>query len=238
MISSMPIRRIHERDAYPVHDFQVGDYNRIQLANFLYHSIHRSMNQRIFHGNLTPNEIARALIARFNRGNLMARQFGDRERVIVQIASHQMASSGGQTALTVNLNQVEDGTSVQIGEQSWLGVVASLGSTLLSVWRNPFNLVHRFDDVAQDIESIQLADDVWATIEEAASLKGATFELSERLRRILCEYCLSGNPVGEPACIACGAPLGRAQPSTCLNCGFVVKTGELNCPNCGALIRR
>lgn len=196
------------------------------------------MNQRIFHGKLTPNEIARALIARFNRGNLVARQFGDQERVIVQIASDQMARSGGQTALTVNLNQVEDGTSVQLGEQSWLGVVASLGTTLLSVWRNPFNLVNRFDDVAQDIESIQLAEDVWETIEEVASLKGATFELSERLRRIVCEYCWSANPVGEAACIACGAPLGRVQPTTCPSCGFVIKTGEMNCPNCGVLLKR
>jgi len=67
----------------------------------------------------------------------MARQYGERDKVIVQIASHQFASSGGQTALTVNLDKVEDGVAIQIGKQAWLGVLASLGTTVLSVWRNP-----------------------------------------------------------------------------------------------------
>jgi hypothetical protein len=191
------------------------------------------MEQRIFHGDLTPHEIGRALIARFNRGNLMARQYGERDKVIVQVASHQFASSGGQTALTVNLEKVEDGVAIQIGKQAWLGVVASLGTTILSVWRSPFNLLNRLDDVAQDIENIQLTTDIWATIEEVARLKGANFELSERLRRLTCEYCYTANPVGEPNCISCGAPLGLVQPMTCKNCGYVVRTKEVICPNCG-----
>jgi hypothetical protein len=56
------------------------------------------MEPKVFHGSLTPQDIGRALIAKFNRGNLMARQYGERDKVIVQIASHQFASSGGQTA--------------------------------------------------------------------------------------------------------------------------------------------
>jgi len=192
-----------------------------------------TIEPRFFHGDLTPYEIGRALIAKFNRGNLMARQYGERDKVIVQIASHQFASSGGKTALTVNLDKVEDGVAIQIGKQAWLGVVASLGTTILSVWRNPFNLLQRLDDVAQDIENIQLTSDIWETIEDVASLKGATFELSERLRRIICEYCFTANPVGESNCISCGAPLGLVQPATCKNCGFVIKTQESICPNCG-----
>lgn len=191
------------------------------------------MEQRIFHGDITPHEIGRALIARFNRGNLMARQYGERDKVIVQVASHQFASSGGQTALTVNLEKVEDGVAIQIGKQAWLGVFASLGTTILSVWRSPFNLLNRLDDVAQDIENIQLTTDIWATIEEVARIKGANFELSERLRRLTCEYCYTANPVGEPNCISCGAPLGLVQPTTCKNCGYVVRTKEVICPNCG-----
>jgi HAMP domain-containing protein len=196
------------------------------------------MEQRIFHGDITPHEIGRALIARFNRGNLIARQYGERDKVIVQVASHQFASSGGQTALTVNLEKVGDGVAIQIGKQAWLGVVASLGTTILSVWRSPFNLLNRLDDVAQDIENIQLTTDIWATIEEVARLKGANFELSERLRRLTCEYCYTANPVGESNCISCGAPLGLVQPTTCKNCGYVVRTQEVICPNCGKSLSR
>jgi predicted amidophosphoribosyltransferase len=54
---------------------------------------------------------------------------------------------------------------------------------------------------------------------------------------MVCEYCLTANPVGEPSCIACGAPLGEAQPRTCLNCGFVVRMNESICPNCKQPIR-
>ena len=158
--------------------------------------------------------------------------------MIVQVASHQFASSGGQTALTVNLEKVGDGVAIQIGKQAWLGVVASLGTTILSVWRSPFNLLNRLDDVAQDIENIQLTTDIWATIEEVARLKGANFELSERLRRLTCEYCYTANPVGESNCISCGAPLGLVQPTTCKNCGYVVRTQEVICPNCGKSLSR
>jgi hypothetical protein len=194
------------------------------------------MQPRVYHGELTPNEVAQALVAQFHRGNLLARQFGDKDKVIVQVASHPQSISGGQTAITVILQKVEDGLSVQVGKQAWLGVAASLGTSVLSFWRSPFNLLGRLDDIAQDIENLQLSEDIWKAIDNIANLKGATFELSERLRRIVCEYCNTANPVGEPSCVACGAPLGGTQPSTCKNCGFVINRGEKVCPNCGQLL--
>lgn len=195
------------------------------------------MQRRIFHGDLTPEEVGQALIAHFQRGNLAAQSFANDQRVIVQISTRPQPISGGQTALTVLLEKVEDGIAVQIGEQAWLGVAASLGTTLLSVWRNPINLLGRLDDIAQDIENLQLSDKVWNTIENYARMRGATFELSERLRRLTCEYCGTANPVGEPSCMACGAPLGSVQPLTCPNCGFVVKESEPVCPNCSYNLR-
>lgn len=190
------------------------------------------MEQRIFHGTLAPHDIAHALIARFNRGNLRAQQLGDDQQVVVQIATRQGANSGGQTATTVSIQSVEDGVAVGIGKQTWLGVAASLGATALAAVRNPFNLLGRLDDLAQDIESLQINQQIWETIVDVAQGANASYELSERLRRMVCDYCNTANPVGEPNCIACGAPLGSAQPRTCPNCGFVIKTGEGICPNC------
>jgi hypothetical protein len=191
------------------------------------------MDTRIFHGDIKPQEIGEALTASFNRANFIARQVSSGEKQIVQIFSRPQSPSGGPTSITVMLEKVDDGVAVQIGKQSMLGVAASLGSSMLSIWRNPFNLISRLDDLAQDFDSIQLSDQVWECIEGYARLHGASFELSERLRRMICEYCLTANPVGEPACIACGAPLGRVQPTTCPNCGFVVKSNEDVCPQCG-----
>lgn len=191
------------------------------------------MQPRIYHGTLTLEDIARALLARFNRGTLRAQQFSSDDKTIVQIATRDGARSGGQTALTVTLHKVEDGVAVQVGKQAWLGVAASLGMTAFTALRNPFNLLNRLDDLAQDIENLQLSDEVFETIDSLARTAGAAFELSERLKRVTCLYCSTANPVGEPACIACGAPLGHAQPRTCMNCGFVVTGEESVCPNCG-----
>jgi len=191
------------------------------------------METRIFHGNITPHQIGRALIAEFHRGNLRAQQLGTGDRVIVQIATRERPTSGGQTALTVTLQRVEDGVAVQVGKQAWLGVAASLGMTALAVLRNPLYLLSRLDDLAQDIEYLKLSDRVWEVIEREARLAGAGTQLSERLRRVVCEYCGVANEVGEGRCVACGAPLGNIQPRTCSNCGFVVLGNEETCPNCG-----
>jgi len=188
---------------------------------------------KTYHGQITADELGNALVAEFNRGNLRAQRIGRGKQVIVQISSRENSKSGGRTAISVVIHQVEDGVSVQLGEQSWLGVAASLGQTAFWAWRNPFSLISRLDDLAQDVEYLQLSDRITEFIDETAYTAGATFELSQRLKRLVCEYCLTANPVGASNCIACGAPLGLVQPSTCKNCGYVLKPGEKICPNCG-----
>lgn len=190
------------------------------------------MDRRIFHGSIQPTDIANALIAEFNRGNMVAHVMGQTDKMAVQIATRMGAQSGGDTALTISIQTAEDGVMVEIGQQAWLGVAASLGQTAFSALRNPFSILGRLDDLAQDIENLQLSDKVWHVIDQAIASAGASRQLSDRLKRITCEYCLTANPVGEASCIACGAPLGSAQPTTCPNCGFVVSQAETICPNC------
>ncbi len=190
------------------------------------------MEQRIYHGNLTPADISSSLLAHFNSSNLRAQQLGNSDRVIVQIGTRPGAMAGGDTTLSVVLQKVEDGVSVQLGQQAWMGIAASLGTTALSAIRNPLNLLGRLDDLAQDIQNLQINEQVWEAIDEVARAAGASKELSNRLRRTVCPYCRVANPIGEPACVACGAPLGDAQPRTCPNCGFVVRSSEAVCPNC------
>ena len=194
------------------------------------------MEQRIYHGDLTPSDISESLLAHFNRGNLRAQQLGDADRLIVQIGTRPGAMAGGDTTVSVILQKVEDGVAVQLGQQAWLGIAASLGTTALAAMRNPFNLLGRLDDLAQDIQNLQINEQVWQAIDEVARAAGASQELSNRLRRTVCPYCRTANPVGEPSCIMCGAPLGDVQPRTCPSCGFVLKANEAVCPNCKRLI--
>lgn len=187
---------------------------------------------RIYHGDISPSDIARDLIAHYNRGAYQVQQIGRDPQIAIQIATRRSSQSGGQTALTITIHRLEDGISVQVGKQAWMGIAASLGVTALSALRNPFALIGRLDDIAQDIESLQLNEEVWQVIERTVRQYGLGKDLSDRLKRYACPYCNTANPPGESRCIACGAPLGDIQPRTCLNCGFVVQTFELACPNC------
>jgi hypothetical protein len=190
------------------------------------------MERRIFHGNIKPNDIAHALMAEFNRGNMHAQVLGSKDKMAVQIATHRRAPSGGHTALTIHLQTVEDGIMVEVGQQAWLGVAASLGHTAISALRNPFSLLSRLDDLAQDIESMQLSEKTWQIIDRAVAGLDASYALSEKLARIACNYCGSANPLGEGNCLACGAPLGDVHPTSCMSCGFVVSIEQVTCPNC------
>jgi hypothetical protein len=195
------------------------------------------MERRIFHGNIKPHDVAHALMAEFNRGNMRAQMLGDKDKMAVQIATRTGSTSGGQTALTVNLQTVEDGILVELGQQAWLGVAASLGHTAIAALRNPFSLLGRLDDLAQDIESMQLNENTWKVIEGTVATLKASYVLSEKLARLTCEYCGAANPLGEACCLSCGAPLGDAHPTTCPHCGFVVTIEETVCPNCSGKLK-
>jgi hypothetical protein len=196
------------------------------------------MDSKFYHGNIEPRDIAGALHGHFNRNNLDTKEFGTVNRIIIQIATHINAVSGGGTAIPVTIEKVPDGVSVQIGKQSILGVAASLGFSALATFQNPLNLLSRIDDIAQDIENLQLKDDIWQVIDQFAHQMDATMELSENLRTITCAYCKAANPISEPNCVACGAPMGDLQPGTCKACGFVIHNSTSTCPNCGVLIVR
>lgn len=189
------------------------------------------METKYYYGQITPKQVAQALVTSFNRGSLRAQILGEDDHLMVQIATQPNPSAGGATAIGVRIDAIEDGVAISIGQQDWMGIAASLGKTALLAWKNPLSLLGRLDDLAQDLENIQLVNKIWRTIAETVKNADASFQLSERLRRIQCPYCRTANPTGEPHCIACGAPLGDVQPHTCPNCGFVV-TMESICPNC------
>ena len=72
------------------------------------------METKIYHGDISPNDFAQALVGEFNQGNLRAHQIGRNREVAVQIGTKQMRRSGGDTAMTVTLKTVEDGVAMQV----------------------------------------------------------------------------------------------------------------------------
>ncbi len=190
------------------------------------------MSTRIYHGDFSPEDLAASLVAAFHHNNYQVQKYGKPNQLAVQIATSKSRRAGGRTALTANLMRVPDGVSVSLSNQVWLGLAASFGMTALTALRNPLSLFNRLDDIAQDIESVQLEEKVWAILDGTARQLGTGFVLSSRLNRTVCPYCMTANKVAAGRCIACGAPLGSVQPKTCRNCGFVTQQEESTCPNC------
>ena len=194
------------------------------------------MNQQTYHGDIQPDEMAAALVAAFHEGNMVAQQIGQGDKVMVQIAVREHAQSGGKAALSVTIQKVEDGVSVALGQQEWFGAAASLGQTALMALLNPWNVIGRLDDIAQDITSLTLSDKVWSAIEKFAQAAQATKTISERLQTVTCPYCATANKVGAPQCVNCGGPLGESQPVSCPKCGNVMPPKSKFCANCGTAL--
>jgi hypothetical protein len=189
-------------------------------------------NTRVYHGNIRAVDIARTLKGEFHRGNFVVQTYGKPDKIVLQIATKQHLQSGGQTAITVNLDNIDEGVIVSIQKQKWLGIAASIGTSAIATVLNPWNLLSRIDDIAQDIESITMVDDIWAVVEKRVQLAGAGKQLSDKLLRVTCQYCGSAIRTGESNCLACGAPLGEVQPVICRNCGFAASPGDRYCSNC------
>lgn len=195
------------------------------------------MDQRTYHGRVGTDELAQALVAAFNQGNLRAQQVGTGDRVMVQIATRDWRGSGGQAALAVSIARIEGGVTVSLGQHEWLGAAANLLQTGLMAFFNPVSLLNRIDDVAQDVNSFSLPAQVWTVVDKYCQSIGAAMAISERLQSVACPYCGVANNVGEGKCSACGGPLGAAQPRLCGNCGNVVRPTSKFCDNCGTPVR-
>ena len=194
------------------------------------------MSERTYHGNIAPSDMAAALISAFNQGNMRCQQVGQGDKIMVQIATREWAQSGGKTAMSVTLQKVTDGVTVSVGQGEWLGVAASLGQTALSTLLNPWNILNRLDDIAQDITSLTLETKVWEALEHFSRTAQTTKTISARLQSVTCPYCETANKVGAANCENCGGPLGDAQPVSCPKCGNVMPPKSKFCANCGTAL--
>ncbi|MBN1954030.1 MAG: zinc ribbon domain-containing protein [Anaerolineae bacterium] len=192
------------------------------------------MEQRTYRGNIDSQELADALVTQFNGGDLKAQRVGQKDHVLVQIASRDWALGGPQTALTVGIARVEGGVDVSLGQERWLGAVADLAQTGLMALVNPISLIGRIDDIARSISGLTLPQKVWEAVEHYCNSVGASLGLATEQTMVTCPYCGVANPIGAPKCSACGAPLGDAQPVSCPRCGLLVSRDASYCGRCGA----
>jgi len=95
------------------------------------------MKTKIYHGNLNRKDVAQALGSFFNRGPLLTKLSSNGHKSFVHIVTRQHQMVGGKTSLNIALSQFGDRLEVRVGEQSLLGLAASLAKSAWSVVRNP-----------------------------------------------------------------------------------------------------
>ncbi|MGD1995700.1 MAG: zinc ribbon domain-containing protein [Anaerolineae bacterium] len=191
------------------------------------------MEQRTYRGEISAEELADALVAQFDGGDLMAQKVGQGEHVLVQVGSRDWGWGGPQMALTVGIAQTEGGIEVTLGQQRWLGAVADLAQTGLMALVNPLSLVTRIDDIARSVSGLTLPQQVWEAVEHYCESVGASLGLRAEETMVTCPYCGVGNPIGAPKCSACGAGLGDFQPINCPECGLLMEREAHFCSRCG-----
>ncbi|RLC90242.1 MAG: hypothetical protein DRI37_01975 [Chloroflexi bacterium] len=195
----------------------------------------KKVEQRAYHGKIDPEALARALVAQFNQGETRAQWTrGTQGRTAVQIQNRKVERGDPTTAITLHITPSETGVVLSMSEQQWLSVAADMAKSGLLALLNPWNLIGELDDIARNVRSLQLRQEVWQGIETYCRGVGAGIGTASQLQHIVCPYCGTPNPLGTLTCQACHAPLAEVQPVVCPRCGYLNDPRAQLCVNCGA----
>jgi hypothetical protein len=172
---------------------------------------------------------------RFNMGHLIAQSAGTDEQMIVQIAERERNwEDDVRPVLTITIVQHEEAVDVTMGQQQWLGPAADLLQAGVKGWLNPLSLISEISEIAEDIQTLQLPQQVWESIDQYARSAGARLGLAQEDRMVTCPFCGIGNPVGVGQCKSCGGSLASVQPKACPKCGQLSPYSAVFCNRCGA----
>lgn len=193
------------------------------------------VEQRAYHGELDPRDLARSLVVRFDEGETRSHWMeGERGRAVVQIQSRRVEHGDPATAVTVHISPTKTGITVSVSEQKVLGVAADMARSGVQAWLNPMRLLGELDDIARNVRWLGLRSEVWKAVDEYCRNQGSARGAAGILANIVCPYCGTPNDIGAQNCKACQAPLAEAQPIVCGRCGFMNQPEAVLCVNCGA----
>lgn len=193
------------------------------------------MEQRVYHGSLTPEGVAQMLLETWDRDETQAQAFGEGQRLIVQIGqrSEGWFSDEPRQALTLDIESLDDGVRVTMGQQQWYkdGGVQIIAGGLIGFL--PFFFTFPLGRLfgGEDGVDQRLPERIWQSIEHYAGNYGAATGATQRLETISCPECGVANPRNARQCSACGAPL--SEPESCPRCAHVNPPGARFCNHCG-----
>jgi hypothetical protein len=138
------------------------------------------MDQRVYHGDVAPGDLADYLVQQFDpRENLQAQKIGEGDSLLVQIGRGDQPKDL-RDAVSVAITRAPDGAPgivVTLGQQQWLSptmatYAASMG--LISVLVTPWALFALLWPLSQVIGSRTLPGEIWDAIDVYLASRGAT----------------------------------------------------------------
>jgi DNA-directed RNA polymerase subunit RPC12/RpoP len=192
------------------------------------------VEQRLYHGKIDPEDMAKALVLHFDQGDTRSQWMrGEHGRAVVQVRSRSAERNDPNTAVTIHITTTKTGVTVAVSEQKWLGVAADLAKTGVMGWLNPRRLLGELDDIARNVRWLSLRSDIWKAVDEYCQSRGSGLGAAPLMSSIVCSYCGTPNEMGSYTCSACRAPLAEAQPIVCPSCGSMNNPEATLCVNCG-----
>jgi hypothetical protein len=145
------------------------------------------MEQRTYHGQLDPHELADFLVQHFDpQPNLQAQKIGEGASNLVQIGRGDVPKDI-RHAVTVAISRLPDdqpGLIVTMGQQQWLTTrmatyMAMMG--LISVLVTPWALFALLWPLSEAAGSTTLPHEIWNAIDTFLAGQGATLAQSQEL---------------------------------------------------------
>jgi hypothetical protein len=145
------------------------------------------VEQRIYHGTVTPEGLADYLVQRFDpQQNLQAQKLGQGDSLAVQIGRGDVPEEL-RNAVTVGITRATDaeqGVTVTMGQQLWITPkiathAAMIG--LVGLLITPWALFGLLWPVSELIGGQALPGDIWSAVETYALSQGATLAESRDL---------------------------------------------------------
>ena len=207
------------------------------------------MEQRIYHGNISPDALADYLVGMFNQGygGAVAQKVGQGNQVLVQIGLLSHSGRRIRNGIGVSIARTPDGVSVATGQANWFDDPDLGGSLIGAMWWPPLLLF----PLARGINSYALYQDIWQAVDTYCAQAGAMQGSVTTAHAVYCHNCGVVNDEGDQVCRMCGAPLYAQQQVqqtphyqpppppgqvVCPRCGQTVSAGNF-CNNCAAPLR-
>jgi hypothetical protein len=145
------------------------------------------MEQRIYHGEVSPADLAAFLVQQYDpQPDLQAQILGEGDSLLVQIGhgDHPEKIRHAVTVAITRAPEGEPGVAVTMGQQQWLtpgmvGYAAMMG--LISVMVTPWVLFALIWPLSDLIGSAALPGDVWNAIDLHMASRGATRSADRQL---------------------------------------------------------